>query len=161
MLSAGASNELRPGLISLELSGASASVTLTQGAINLWLGRNVDKILLARILTIISRVDSTTEYEKEIICEFDEINDFENHGFILTSYAKKGDKYKSIFIVPFSNPRALKRLAESILEELKREDLRLTLYWRGDRTRLNIIFDDLSRLKYFNICNATYKEDQV
>ena len=161
MPSAESFNVGRPGIISLELSGMSASITFTQGAINIWFGRNLDKILVLKILTAISRVDSTTIHETEIICHFNEINDFENSGFILTSYARKGEKYRAIFQVPFSNQRALKRFVENIVDEMKQREVRLTLYWSGGTARMNIMFNELSRLNYFNLCNATYKEDTL
>ena len=55
----------RPEPVSIEISGSSASILLTQGSINIWFGRKFDRLLLSRILLIISKVDSTTEHEKE------------------------------------------------------------------------------------------------
>lgn len=161
MPSAVSFNEERPGLISLELSGMSASITFTSGAINIWFGRNLDKILVFKILAAVSRVDSTTMHETEIICHFNEMNDFENNGFILTSYARKGDKYRAIFVVPFRDQRALKRLVDDIIDCLKLREVRLTLYWSGGAARMNLMFNELYRLNYFNLCNATYKEDAL
>jgi len=161
MPSAESFNIGRPGLISLELSGMSASITFTLGAINIWFGRNLDKTLVFKILITISKVDSTTTHEREIICNFNEINDFENSGFILTSYAKKGDTYRAIFIVPFRDQRALRRFVESIIDEMKFREVIIALYWSGGVARMNIMFNELSKLNYFNICNATYKEDTL
>ena len=86
----------------------------------------------SRILLIISKVDSTTEHEKEVLCRFEEISEFESNGYILTSYARKQDRYRAIFVVPFSNSRALERFMESLSLEIEKEDVKITLYWRRE-----------------------------
>jgi len=149
----------RPEPISIELSGSAVSIILTQGAINIWFGRKFDKSLLAKILITISKIDSTTEHEKEVMCRFEEISEFENNGYILTSYARKKDKYRAVFVVPFSNSRALDMFIESMIQETEHEDVKVTLYWRGGRVMMNIIKEELSRLNCFSILNVAYKED--
>ncbi len=145
----------------MEMSGPAVSIVLTQGAINIWFGRSVDKALIAKILSIISKVDSSTEHEREVICDFQKISEFESNGYILTSYARRNDKYRAIFVVPFSNPRALDKFIESVTEEIEHEDVRITLYWNGGRAMMNIIRDELGRLNYFSLLNITYKEEQI
>jgi len=81
--------------VSIEVSGSAVSIVLTQGAINIWFGKKFDKSLIAKILLIISKVDSTTEHEKEVLCRFEEISEFESNGYILTSYARKKDQISS------------------------------------------------------------------
>ena len=108
------STGFRPEPVSIEVSGSAVSIVLTQGAINIWFGKKFEKSLISKILIIISRVDSTTEHEKEVLCRFEEISEFENNGYILTSYARKKEKYRAIFVVPFSNSRALENFIESI-----------------------------------------------
>ncbi len=151
----------RPEPVSIEISGSSVSILLTQGSINLWFGKKFDKLLLSRILLIISRVDSTTEHEKEVLCRFEEISEFESNGYILTSYARKKDRYRAIFVVPFSNSRALERFMESISLEIEKEDVKITLYWRGGRVRMNIMKEELSTLGCFSILNVVYRDDQT
>lgn len=145
----------------MEMSGPTASIILTQGAINLWFGRSAERALIAKILIIISKVDSTTEHEQEVVCNFEKISEFEHNGYILTTYARRDDKYRAIFVVPFSNPRALELFIESLLEEIEHEDVRITLYWSGGRARMNIIKEELSRLNCFTLLNVIYKEDQL
>ncbi|MDD4163493.1 MAG: hypothetical protein PHW87_13540, partial [Methanothrix sp.] len=87
----------RPEPVSIEVSGSAVSIVLTQGAINIWFGRKFDNSLIAKILLIISKVDGTAEHEKEVLCRFEEISEFENNGYILTSYARKKEKYRAIF----------------------------------------------------------------
>ena len=40
----------RPEPVSIEISGSSVSILLTQGSINIWFGKKFDKLLLSRIL---------------------------------------------------------------------------------------------------------------
>jgi hypothetical protein len=152
---------IRQEPISIELNGSAVSIILTQGAINIWFGRKFDKSLLAKILITISKVDSTTEHEKEVLCRFEEISEFENNGYILTSYARKKDKYRAVFVVPFSNSRALEMFIDSVIQETEREDVKITLYWRGGRVMMNIIKEELDRLNCFSNFNVVYKEDQT
>jgi len=151
----------KPEPVSIEISGPSVSVLLTQGSINIWFGKKFDKSLISRILLIISRIDSTTEHEKEVLCRFEEISEFESNGYILTSYARKNDNYRAIFVVPFSNSRALERFMESISSETEKEDVKITLYWRGGRVRMNIMKEELSTLACFSILNVVYRDDQT
>ena len=151
----------RPEPVSIEISGSSVSILLTQGSINIWFGKKFDKLLLFRILLMISKVDSTTEHEKEVLCRFEEISEFESNGYILTSYARKKDKYRAIFVVPFSNSRALERFMESVSTETEKEDVKITLYWRGGRVRMNIMKEELSTLGCFSILNVIYRDDQI
>src|SRR5512137_2315845 len=147
--------------VSIEVSGSAVSIVLTQGAINIWFGRKLEKSLIARILLIISKIDGTAEHEKEVLCRFEEISEFENNGYILTSYARKKDKYRAIFVVPFSNTRALENFIESISTDTQREDVKITLYWKGGRVRMNIIKEELCRLNCFRIHNIIYKDGQT
>jgi len=146
--------------VSIEVSGSAVSIVLTQGAINIWFGKKFDKSLIAKILLIISRVDSTTEHEKEVLCRFEEISEFESNGYILTSYARKKDRYRAIFVVPFSNSRALERFMESIALETENEDAKITLYWGGGRVRMNILKEELGGLSCFSVLNVVYKDEQ-
>jgi hypothetical protein len=145
--------------VSIEVSGPAVSIVLTQGAINIWFGRKFDKSIIAQILLIISRVDATAEHEKEVLCPFEKISEFENNGYILTSYARKKEKYRAIFVVPFSNSRALEMFMESISQETEKEDVKITLYWRGGRIRMNLIKEELSRLNCFGTLNVIYKDE--
>jgi hypothetical protein len=151
----------RPEPVSIEVSGSAVSIVLTQGTINIWFGRKFDKSLIAKILLIISKVDGTAEHEKEVLCPFEEISEFENNGYILTSYARKKEKYRAIFVVPFSNTRALEMFMESISQETEKEDVKITLYWRGGRIRMNLMKEELSRLNCFGKQNSVYKDEPV
>jgi len=152
---------LRPEPVSVEMSGPSASIALTQGSINIWFGKNADKALIARILLTISKIDSSTEHEREVICDCQKISEFESNGYILTSYARKDNKYRAIFVVPFSNPRALDKFIESISEESEQKETSITLYWNGGRARMGTAREELGKLGCFSLLNITYKEEQI
>jgi hypothetical protein len=149
----------RPEPVSIEVSGSAVSIVLTQGAINIWFGRKFDKSLIAKIFLIISKIDGTAEHEKEVLCRFEEISEFENNGYILTSYARKNKLYRAIFVVPFSNARALEMFMESISQDTENEDVKITLYWRGGRIRMNLIKEELSKLNCFGTLNVIYKDE--
>jgi len=151
---------VRPEPVSMELEGSAVSIILTQGSINIWFGKNFDRSLIAKILVIVSRVDSATEHETEVICRYEDISEFESNGYILTSYARRGDKYRAIFVVPFSNSRALEKFIESLYGDTEHEDVRFTLYWRGGRARMNIMKEELGRLNCFSTSHIVYREDQ-
>ncbi|MGA9099393.1 MAG: hypothetical protein WB392_10740 [Methanotrichaceae archaeon] len=152
---------LRPEPVSVEMSGPSVSVALAQGSINIWFGKNLDKSMIAKILLTISKIDSSTEHEREVICDFQKISEFESNGYILTSYARRDDKYRAIFVVPFSNARALDMFIESISEEIEQNETKITLYWNGGRARMGTAREELSRLGCFSMLNITYKEEQI
>jgi len=105
----------------MELSGASSSVCMTQGAINIWFGRNAEPSLVNRVMKTIARVDYAAEHEREILCAFEEIGKFEGNGYVLTSYARKGGRYRAIFVVPFSEESALDLFVSGIIADLERE----------------------------------------
>jgi hypothetical protein len=142
----------------IEMSGPDVSIVLTQGAINIWLGRKLEKSIISRIFLIISQIDASAEHEKEVLCRFEEISEFENNGYILTSYARKGQMYRAIFVVPFSNSRALEMFMQAISSETDRWDVKITIYWRGGRTRMNLIKEELSGLNCFGTLNMFYRE---
>jgi hypothetical protein len=150
----------KPEPASIEMSGPSVSLLFTQGTISIWFGKKTEKSIIAKILIIISKVDSSTEHEREVICNFEEISEFESNGYVLTTYARRDDKYRAIFVVPFSNPRALDRFIESVCEETDHGDVKITLYWSGGRVMMNIAKEELNKLNCFSVLNITYKEDQ-
>lgn len=130
---------------------------MTQGTISIWLGKNAEASLINRMMKTIARVDHAAEHEREIVCEFEEISEFEGNGYVLTSYAKKGSRYRAIFVVPFSKESALDLFVSSIINDLNRGDLRITLRWRGGVLRIRSLCEELKRLDYFSSVQPTYK----
>jgi len=148
----------RQELGGVEMSGGAVSVLINQGTINLWFGRNAERSLVSKILLIISSVASTAEHERDVICSFEEISGFESYGYILTSYARRNDKYRAVFLVPFSDPRALEKLIGAICHDLELGETRMTISWKGGRTRMNTLHQELSKLNCFSFSNITYKD---
>lgn len=148
----------RQDYLSVEMSGGTVSVLINQGTINLWFGRNAERSLVSKILLIISSVASTAEHERDVICSFEEISGFESYGYILTSYARRNDKYRAVFLVPFSDSRALEKLIGAICHDLELGEARITISWKGGRTRMNMLHQELSRLNCFSFSNITYKD---
>ena len=50
---------------------------------------------------------------------------------------------------------------ESLSLEIEKEDVKITLYWRGGRVRMNIMKEELSTLGCFNILNVVYRDDKT
>jgi len=48
---------------------------------------------------------------------------------------------------------------ESVIKETDREDVKITLYWRGGRVRMNMMKEELSRLGCFGVINIVYREE--
>lgn len=152
---------IKPEPVSVEMSGPSVSIALTQGSISIWFGNNADKSMIAKILLTIARIDSSTEHEREVFCDFHKISEFESNGYILTSYARKDNKYRAIFVVPFSNTRALDMFIESVSDETAQKETKIVLYWNGGRTRMGTAREELGRLGCFSMLNITYKEEHI
>ncbi len=134
------------------------TVSLTQGKIVLWFGRQTSESLIHDILFGISSIDSTVTMEYEIICGFKNIVEYENRGYILTSYARTKGGYRVIFNVPFSKKAALVYVIKSIMEQLQEKDLRKTIHWDGSREKIIFICNKLIRLDGWDISRIEFKE---
>lgn len=121
-----------------------ARLTCTHGKITAWFGRKASPGLVGRILIGISRVDSSAHHDLEVLLPFEEIEELEGQGYVLVSYARKEGKYRATFMVPFSQPKALRYLAESILEELEYSDVRKGIMWNGSDARFHLLNEELS-----------------
>jgi len=149
--------KVRSDLASIEVTGESANVILSHGTISIWFGRNAKESSVSRILMTISKVDYATEHEKEVLCNFEEINEFENNGYILSSYARKDSRYRAIFVVPFSNRRALESFVASVQRDLEHNEVRMTLRWRGGLARMRILCQELRRLDCFALVTPAFQ----
>lgn len=151
--------DLRPDILSVEVSGASATINISLGTINVWFGRHMDPLYVARIMRLISRVDVAAEHEREVLCSFDRISEFEADGYIVISYARKGDVYRVIFVIPFSKERALDRFIDYLLDEMRHGDVRVSIRWRGGFSRIKFLLKELSKLNYFTTFDPTYRKE--
>lgn len=137
------------------------TVSLTQGKIILWFGRQSSESLIHDILFGISNVDSSVTIEQEIICGFKNIAEYENRGYILTSYARTKGGYRVIFNVPFSKKAALVYFIKSIVDQLREKDLRRTIQWDGSREKIIFICNKLIRLDGWDISRIEFKEKEA
>ncbi|KKG09184.1 hypothetical protein EO95_17665 [Methanosarcina sp. 1.H.T.1A.1] len=116
---------------SFEMGRNDVNVVCTYGKIAVWFGRKVPDYIIAQVLIGISKVDPSTVHEFEIICDFDEITEYESKGYILVSYGKTAGGYRVNYSIPFSNKKALFHLSRFVLEELHKGEVRKDFYWNG------------------------------
>ena len=137
-----------------------AAVACTQGKISLWLGKKATGDLIRRILSSISNVDSSVGYESEVICDFDDIEKYENKDYVLVSYARTKGKYRVVFHVPLSRKDAMRCFAESILKELREGDVQKSLLWNGSATKIMLLFTELNdNIMGWQLKRAEFKDD--
>ncbi len=127
----------------IELPDKSAKITCTIGKVTVYMRKGLDKDVLARILLSLSKVDSTIAYEYETLCPYDDINRFRLDDYIVVSYSKSTGDYKTIFNVPFSRKKALRRLALSMVEKLKASDADLSILWDGNPSKIQQLAEEL------------------
>ena len=126
----------------IERQDKSAKLTCTIGKISILMKKGIDRDVIAQILLSLSKVDSTIAYEYETMCPYDDINRFRLDEYIVISYSKSTGDYKTIFNVPFSRKKALRRLALSMLEKLKASDADLSLLWDGNPSKVNQLLEE-------------------
>ncbi|HII01726.1 TPA: hypothetical protein HA351_08795, partial [Methanosarcinaceae archaeon] len=73
---------------SFEMGRNDVDVICTYGKIAVWFGRKVPDYIIAQVLIGISKVDPSTVHEFEVICDFEEITEYESKGYTLVSYGK-------------------------------------------------------------------------
>ncbi|WP_231844889.1 hypothetical protein [Methanocella arvoryzae] len=105
--------------------------------------QGIDKDVLALILISLSEVDSTVVYEFETMCPYDDINSYRQDDYIVISYSKADDAYKTIFNVPFSRRKALRRLALGLIEQLREADFDMPILWDGNPSKINQLYEVL------------------
>lgn len=146
-------------LSSFEMGRDDVNVVCTYGKISIWFGRQVPDIVVGQILLGVSNIDKSAVHELELICDFDAIMEYESHGYVLVSYAKSKQGYRTTFNVPFSSKKALFYLAASITEELKDKDTVLDCYWTGDDSDIMRLYEQLSNIDGWKLKSINYKDD--
>ncbi len=144
----------------VEMGCDEVTVSCTQGKIILWFGRQVTEPLIEDIVFGISDIDPSVRHEHEVICDFNKISDYENKGYILTSYAKTRGGYRAIFNVPFSKRPALHYLIKSIVNQLKEKDVKKTLFWDGSPNRIAQLYNEFKKLDRWEIKRVEYKTEE-
>ena len=105
--------------------------------------QGIDRDILALILLSLSKVDSTVVYEYETLCQYGDINRFRQDDYIVISYSKSNGGYKTIFNVPFSRKKALRRLAIGVMERLKSSDADMSILWDGNQSKIDQLYEEL------------------
>jgi hypothetical protein len=127
----------------IERQDKTARVACTSGKISINMKQVIDRDVLALLLLSLSKVDSTVVYEYETLCQYQDINKFRQDDYIVISYSKADGGYKTIFNVPFSRKKALRRLAINVLERLKSGDADISILWDGNDSKVNQLFEEL------------------
>lgn len=143
----------------VELGCDNTTITLTAGKIILWFGRKANESMIRDVIFGISNVDLSLTIEQEIICDFKNIADYENLGYVLTSYAKTKGGYRVIFNVPFSKRLALLHFIRSITAQLREKDIKRTILWDGSIQKIKYIFNKFKNLDGWEIKKIEYKEN--
>lgn len=143
----------------VELGCDNITVSLTLGKIILWFGRKANESLIHDVVFGISNIDSSVYIEQEIICDFRNIAEYENRGYILTSYAKTKGGYRVIFNIPFSKKTALSYFVRSVVSHLRGKDIKKTIQWDGSPEKIIYIYNKLKNLDGWEIKRIEYKEN--
>lgn len=144
----------------VELGRDDVTVSLTPGKIILWFGRQVSESLIHQVIFGVSGIDSSVNHEQEVVCDFNAISEYENMGYVLTSYAKTKGGYRVIFNVPFSKKFALAHFVKSIVNQLKEKDVRKTLHWDGSLDRMILLYNELKKLDGWEMKRIEYKGEE-
>jgi hypothetical protein len=144
----------------VELGRDDATVSLTPGKIILWFGRQASESMIRQVIFRISSIDPSVNYEQEVICDFNAISEYENMGYVLTSYAKAKSGYRVIFNILFSKKFALTHFVKSIANLLKEKDVKKTLHWDGSLDRMILIYNELKKLDGWEIKHIEYKGEE-
>jgi hypothetical protein len=128
----------------IERQDKSARLACTIGKITVSMKMGMDKDVLAKILLSLSKVDSNIAYEYETLCQYKDINSMRLDDYVVVSYSKSGPAaYKTIFSVPFSRRKALRRLAIIVSERLRMADADLSILWDGNPSKINQLSEEL------------------
>src|SRR5659263_164638 len=141
----------------VELGRDDITISLTTGKIILWFGRQAGESLIRNVIFGISSIDSSVTLEQEIICDFKNISKYENMGYVLTSYAKTKGGYRIFYNIPFSKKIALAHFVRSVVDQLRKKDIRKTLHWDGSPEKIIFIYNKLKNLDGWKIKKIEYK----
>ena len=144
----------------VDLGRDDISVSLAPGKIILWFGRQASESIIREVIFGISSIDSSVNHEQEIICDFKNIAEYENMGYVLTSYARTKGGYRVIFNIPFSKKFALAHFVISIVNQLREKDVRKTLHWNGSPDKIILIYNKLKKLDGWKIKRIEFKDKE-
>jgi hypothetical protein len=147
-------------ITSIEMGCDSVQLSCTTGKIKVWFGRQTSSDVVKKVINCFSKIDSSFIHEKEIICNFEQIPVYENHGYTLISYGRTQDGYRAIFNIQFSKQNALELFVESIVTELSESEVNKVLHWTGSIARIMLIFHELKSIDGWDITKIEYREEE-
>jgi len=149
-------------LNSLEMGREDVHVVCTYGKIAVLFRRKVPDYVIAQVIIGISKVDPSAVNEFEIICDFDDITEYESKGYTLVSYGKTTGGYRVNYSISFSSKKALFHLSKYILQELMLGDVRKDIYWNGNDSDIHRLYMELSNnIENWELKAINYKEGAV
>ncbi|MCX9085415.1 MAG: hypothetical protein OIN87_11540 [Candidatus Methanoperedens sp.] len=146
-------------VISVDMGRDDMSISLSSRKIKLWFGRLADESSIREVIFGISTIDQSIILEQEIICDFKSIAEYENMGYILTSYAKTKSGYRVIFNIPFSRKVALVHFVRSIFLKLRENDVKINLTLDGSSPKIKLIYNKLKSLNGLEIKKIEFEEE--
>ncbi|MFA4956593.1 MAG: hypothetical protein WC556_06420 [Candidatus Methanoperedens sp.] len=144
-------------VIAVDLGRDDMMVSLTSHKIILWFGRQAGESSIREVIFGISSIDPSVNLEQEIICDFKNIAEYENMGYVLTSYAKTKSGYRAFFNLPFSRKAALAHFVRSIFLNLHENNVKINLNWDGSPAIINLIYNKLKNCDGWEIKRIEYK----
>jgi len=148
-------------LIAVDLRRDDMMISLTPHKIILWFGRQAGESSIREVIFGISSIDPFVNLEQEIICEFKNISEYENMGYVLVSYGKTKSGYMVIFNVPFSRKAALAHFVRSIVLKLRENDVKKSLHWDGSPAKINLLYNKLMNFDGWEIKRTGFKEKET
>lgn len=148
-------------LIAVDLGCDDMMVSLTPNKIILWFGRQADESSIREVIFGISSIDPSVNLEQEIICEFKNIAEYENMGYVLTSYGKTKSGYRVIFNIPFSRKVVLAHFVRSIVLKLRENDMKKTLHWDGSPVKINLLYNKLKNFDGWELKRIEFKDKET
>ena len=148
-------------VIAIDLGRDDMMVSLTLRKIMIWFGRQAAESSIREVIFGISNIDPLVNLEQEIICEFKNIAEYENMGYVLISYAKTKSGYNVIFNIPFSRKFALAHFVRLIFLKLRENDVKKTLQWDGSPAKINMVYNKLKNFDGWEIKKIEFIDKEV
>lgn len=147
-------------LVSFEMGNSDIDLICTYGKITLQCRHETADYTLGLILKTISSVDNATTHETEILCDFDDIQNYQRMGYTLVSYSRHNGKYRVTFNIPFSSAKAVYSLTVAFFEELQKEKmLKKDFYWSGKDHNIIQLFNELKNIDGWEIKEIKNKDN--
>jgi|GEM_PF-3276739 hypothetical protein len=120
-------------LHSLLVKNESIEIHCTAGKILITILKNPDIEILKKIIQCLVEIDPTIHHEIEVLCSYEDVEAIAGKGYKLISYARKGDKYKALFLAPFSERLVIDEFLKCIIRDFNETNIvAREFYWNSD-----------------------------